>query len=117
MGGFGLPLPPASSQFVVVGLTKGLPFTENPCLASQVAWARTNGKPSEALDLCRKTSFSGGRVYVSQWYDDVRDYDLTCGNGWNGFNALETPGDFNGTGGWLPRVKAGPGWNGLVPIF
>ena len=210
VGGFGLPLPPASSQFVVIGLTKGLPFTENPCLASQVAWAWTNGKPaqaytmaafptpaqlttyraqgpwasgtragqlsnvgyaearfavaslaragfaprvvwidveprpaqpwptataqqqrenrylieglmrglrdagfsyglysfasgwasitgswrlsgvpvwatagrldfpSEALDLCRKASFSGGRVYLSQWYDDVRDYDLTC---------------------------------------
>lgn len=323
VGGFGLPLPPASSQFVVIGLTKGLPFTENPCLASQVAWARTNGKPaqaytmaafptpaqlstyrtqgpwasgtragqlsnvgyaearfavasltragfaprvvwidveprpaqpwptatalqqrenrylieglmrglrdagfsygvysfaagwasitgswrlsgvpvwatagrldfpSEALDLCRKASFSGGRVYLSQWYDDVRDYDLTCdpyaftplpvpastlsratadfngdwrndvlarvtatgdlrmypgtglggrlpgvriGNGWNAFNALETPGDFNGdgpldilaretstgklwlyrgngTGGFLSRVQAGNGWN------
>ncbi len=323
VGGFGLPLPPASSRFVVIGLTKGLPFTENPCLASQVAWARTNGKPaqaytmaafptpaqivahgaqgpwasatragqfsnvgyaearfavasltragfaprmvwidveprpaqpwptatalqqrenryiiegnmrglrdagfsygvysfasgwasitgswrlsgvavwatagrldfpSEALDLCRKASFSGGRVYLSQWYDDARDYDLTCdpyaftplpvpastlsratadfngdwkndvlarvtatgdlrmypgtglggrlpgiriGNGWNVFNSLETPGDFNGdgpldvlaretstgrlwlyrgngTGGFLPRIQVGNGWN------
>jgi hypothetical protein len=325
VGGFGLPLPPASSQFVVVGLTKGLPFTENPCLASQVGFVKTNGKPaqaytmaafptsaqlatyrtqgpwsattragqlsnvgyaearfavasltrtgftprvvwidveprpaqpwptatalqqrenryvieglmrglrdarfsygvysfasgwasitgswrlpgvpvwatagrldfpSEALDLCRKPSFSGGRVYLSQWYDDVRDYDLTCdpyaftpltipasalsrstadfngdwnndilarvtatadlrmypgtghggrlpgeriGTGWNGFNALETPGDFNGdgpldvlaretatgnlwlyrgtgtgTGGFLARIKVGIGWN------
>jgi hypothetical protein len=51
VGGFGLPLPPASSQFVVIGLTKGLPFTENPCLASQVAWARTNGKPTQAYTM------------------------------------------------------------------
>ena len=210
VGGFGLPMPPASTQFVVIGLTKGLPFTENPCLASQVAWARTNNKkthgyamagfptaaqlstygsrgpwesntragrlsnvgyseaqfatasmnrigfrppvvwidveprpaqpwpisttaqqrenrliieglmrglrdagfsyglysyatgwaeitgswrlpgvpvwatagrldyPGEALDRCRQPSFSGGRVYLSQWYDDTRDYDLTC---------------------------------------
>ncbi|MHA7238935.1 FG-GAP repeat domain-containing protein [Arthrobacter sp. TMS1-12-1] len=210
VGGFGLPMPPVSTQFVIIGLTKGLPFTENPCLASQVAWTRTNNKkthgyamaafptaaqvstygargpwatttragqlsnvgyaeaqfavasmnrigfrppvvwidveprpaqpwptstaahqrdnrliiegmmrglrdsgfsyglysyasgwaditgswrlpgvpvwatagrldyPSEALDRCRQPSFSGGRVYLSQWYDDTRDYDVTC---------------------------------------
>lgn len=210
VGGFGLPMPPASTQFVVVGLTRGLPFTENPCLASQVTWTRTNNKkshgyamagfptaaqlstygvrgpwasttragklsnvgyaeaqfavasmnrigfrppvvwidveprpaqpwpvstatqqrenrlvieglmrglrdagfsyglysyasgwaeitgswrlpgvpvwatagrldyPNEALDRCWQPSFSGGRVYLSQWYDDTRDYDLTC---------------------------------------
>jgi hypothetical protein len=210
-GGFGLPLPPPTSQFVVIGLTRGLAFTENPCLASQVAWARTNGKPAhayamatfptaaqltahrsggpwssrtragqlsnsgyaagrfalagmsrvgfgtgmvwidveprdaqpwpvgtaarqrenryviegmmrafrdagksyglysfasgwaditgswrlpgvpvwatagrldyptEAQDRCRQPSFSGGRVLLSQWYDDLRDYDITCG--------------------------------------
>ncbi|MBJ2120950.1 VCBS repeat-containing protein [Arthrobacter sp. MSA 4-2] len=323
VGGFGLPLPPVSTQFVIIGLTKGLPFTENPCLASQVNWARNNNKkthgyamaafptaaqlsaygargpwtattraaqlsnvgyaeakfavasmsrvgfrppvvwidveprpaqpwptgtaaqrrdnrliieglmrglrdsgfsyglysyaagwaditgswrlpgvpvwatagrldyPSEALDRCRQSSFSGGRVYLSQWYDDTRDYDLTCepyaftplavpastlsrstadfdgdwnndlmarvtatgdlrlyrgkgngavwagtriGAGWGPLNALETPGDFNGdgkadvlareaatgylwlyrgngTGGWLPRVRVGTGWN------
>ncbi|MHA7142246.1 FG-GAP repeat domain-containing protein [Arthrobacter sp. Sr33] len=209
-GGFGLPMPPTSTQFVVIGLTKGLPFTENPCLASQVIWTKTNNKsthgyamagfptaaqlntygargpwasstragrlsnvgysearfavasmnrigfrppvvwidveprpaqpwptsttaqqrdnrliidglmrglrdagfsyglysyasgwaeitgswrlpgvpvwatagrldyPTEALDRCRQPSFSGGRVYLSQWYDDTRDYNLTC---------------------------------------
>ncbi|WP_323961353.1 hypothetical protein GC088_05905 [Arthrobacter sp. JZ12] len=327
-GGFGLPLPPPQSQFVIVGLTRGLPFTENPCLADQVAWARTNGKPAhgyamaayptptqlaanqaagpwssttpagrlsnvgyaearfavqsmarigfrppvvwidveprpaqpwpvatvaqqrdnryvieglmrglrdagfayglysfasgwqeitggwrlsgvpvwatagrldypnEALDRCFPPSFSAGRVYISQWYDDTRDYDRTCepyaftplpipassltgstaefngdwrndllarvgstgvlrlyagtgasrlnpgvqiGNGWNIFNALETVGDFNGdgpsdviareaatgalwlyrgngTGGFLPRLRVGSGWNGFNSI-
>ncbi|WP_457972925.1 FG-GAP-like repeat-containing protein [Arthrobacter sp. D1-17] len=328
-GGFGLPMPPASSQFVIIGLTKGLPFTENPCLASQVNWAKTNKKPAqaytmaafptaaqlttyrargpwssatragqlsnvgyaqarfavaslvktgfaprvvwidveprpaqpwptataaqqrenrflieglmrglrearysyglysfasgwqsitgswrlpavpvwatagrldypgEALDRCRPPSFSGGRVYISQWYDDTRDYDLTCdpyaftplpfpaptlsgstgdfsgdwnndvlaryparaelwmyagtgkggrqpgvriGNSWNGFNALETPGDFNGDGpqdvlareaatgtlwlyrgnganGFLARLRLGGGWNIMSAIL
>lgn len=327
-GGFGLPLPPPESQFVIIGLTRGLAFTENPCLADQVAWARNNSKPAhgyamatyptaaqlntyggqgpwssathagrlsnvgysearfaiqslnrvgfrppvvwidveprpaqpwpgatvaqrldnryvveglmrglrdagfaygfysysagwqeivgpwrlpgvpvwatagrldyptEALDRCFQPSFSAGRVYISQWYDDVRDYNRTCepynftplripastltgstaefngdwrndilarvgatgdlrlyagngvgglnpgtriGNGWGIFNALETPGDFNGdgpsdviaretatgvlwlyrgngAGGWLPRIRVGHGWNGFSSI-
>ncbi len=211
VGGYDLPMPPDSAQFVIVGLTKGLGFTENPCLASQVGWARTRGTlahaytmatfptatqlsaygsagpwasstraarlsnvgyaeaqaalasmrkvgwsppvvwidveprpaqpwpvstaqarienrhvieglirgladagvgyglysytsgwdeitgswrlpgvpvwatagrldyPNEALDRCTQPSFSGGRVYVSQWTDGTRDYNLTCG--------------------------------------
>jgi hypothetical protein len=46
VGGFGNPMPPTSTQFVVVGLTFGLPFTTNPCLADQLAWTATNGKPA-----------------------------------------------------------------------
>ncbi|MHA7304630.1 FG-GAP repeat domain-containing protein [Arthrobacter sp. TMN-49] len=246
VGGYGLPLPPTSTQFVVVGLTKGLPFTENPCLGSQLTWVRSNSKPAqaytmaafptasqlvsyrakgpwspttragqlsnvgyaeaafavasmarnnfrpamvwidveprpaqpwptataaaqrenrlvveglmrglrdagysyglysfasgwasitaswylpgvpvwatagrldyptEAQDRCVQPSFSGGRVYLSQWYDDVRDYDITCSN--YALSALPMPGsilagstaDFNGD--WnndvLARVAA-----------
>lgn len=245
-GGFGLPMPPTTTQFVVVGLTKGLPFTENPCLGSQLTWVRTNSKPAhgytmaafptasqlvtygsrgpwsaasragqlsnvgfaeasfavatlarnsfrpamvwidveprtaqpwptataaaqrenryiieglmrglrdagfsyglysfasgwasitaswqipgvpvwatagrldyptEAQDRCVQPSFSGGRVYLAQWYDDVRDYDITCSN--YALAALPMPGsvlsgataDFNGD--WnndvLARVTA-----------
>jgi hypothetical protein len=36
----GKPMPDPRSQFVVVGLTNGPGFTPNPCLASQVAWAK-----------------------------------------------------------------------------
>src|SRR3954452_14473919 len=50
-GGYGLPMPPTDAAFVVVGLTKGLPFTRNPCLASQVAWASTNGVPAQAYTM------------------------------------------------------------------
>ena len=50
-GGFGLPYPPADTQFVIIGLTRGLPFTENPCLADQVNWARSNGKPQHAYTI------------------------------------------------------------------
>jgi hypothetical protein len=270
-GGFGLPMPPSSTQFVIVGLTKGLPFTENPCLASQRAWVQSRSKPShaytipayptaaqltkykaagpwktttqasqlsnvgyaqanfalaslkkvgwtppvvwidveprsaqpwpssttterhrnryviegmmrgfrdagiayglysytngwkeitgswrlpgvpvwatagrldypdEALDRCTQASFSGGRVYISQWYDDTRDYDRTCEP--YAFTALRMPpssltnstGEFNGdwnndilarvaatgelrlhrgngTGGFSSPIRIGTGW-------
>jgi hypothetical protein len=51
VGGNGLPMPPTTTQFAVLGLTRGLPFTENPCLASQVQWARNNGKPTQAYTM------------------------------------------------------------------
>ncbi len=44
-------MPPPSSQFVIIGLSRGLAFTENSCLASQVGWARTTGTPTQAYGL------------------------------------------------------------------
>jgi hypothetical protein len=51
VGGYGLPMPPTSTQFVIIGLTKGLPFTENPCLADQVSWATSRGKPTHGYAM------------------------------------------------------------------
>lgn len=51
IGGHDLPMPPPTTQFVVIGLTKGLPFTENPCLAAQVDWARTHDKSAQAYTI------------------------------------------------------------------
>ncbi len=45
-GGYGLPSPRPGAQFVVIGLTRGLGFTRNPCLADQVAEAATRGLPA-----------------------------------------------------------------------
>lgn len=36
----GQPMPPRTTGFVVIGLTNGPGFYPNPCLGSQVAWAR-----------------------------------------------------------------------------
>lgn len=36
----GNPMPASTARFVVLGLTNGPAFTPNPCLASQVQWAR-----------------------------------------------------------------------------
>jgi FG-GAP-like repeat len=204
------------NRYVIEGLMRGLrdsgysyglysyasawtPITGSWRLPGVPVWVPVGhlDPPTEALDACTKPSFSGGRIYLSQWTDDVWDYDLTCGTyaftalpmpastlsgatgdfngdwnndllarvastgdlrlyagtgkgtirsgvrigtGWNGMSALETPGDFNGdgpldvmareastgylwlyrgngTGGWLPRVRVGSGWNGFNAIF
>jgi hypothetical protein len=44
-------MPAKTAALVVVGLTKGLPFRENPCLAEQVAWARDNGVRAQAYTM------------------------------------------------------------------
>jgi hypothetical protein len=36
----GMPMPLPQAEYVVIGLTNGPGFTENPCLAEQVAWVR-----------------------------------------------------------------------------
>jgi hypothetical protein len=36
---------PTSGQFGLVGVDGGRPFAVNPCLAEQIAWARTFGRP------------------------------------------------------------------------
>src|SRR3712207_1643854 len=51
VGGYGLPMPPTTTQFVIVGLTRGRPFTENPCLQSQVDWTRQYAKPANGYTL------------------------------------------------------------------
>jgi hypothetical protein len=47
----GQPMPPTSTSFLIIGLTNGLAFTENPCLQTQVDWARTNNKPVHAYAM------------------------------------------------------------------
>lgn len=50
-GGYGLPMPPADADFMIIGLTDGLAFTENPCLASQEEFARTHGIPAHGYAM------------------------------------------------------------------
>ncbi len=47
----GLPMPPEGTGFVVVGLTRGLAFTENPCLDGQYQWVRDHGVRAQAYAM------------------------------------------------------------------
>jgi hypothetical protein len=77
--------------------------------------------PNEALDRCTQPSFSGGRVYLSQWYDDTRDYDRTCGT--YAFTTISVPratlsnstADFNGS--WTNDLMARRSTTGVVSLF
>ncbi len=40
--GQGQPMPPATARILLIGLTDGVGFVANPCLAAQVAWARAH---------------------------------------------------------------------------
>jgi uncharacterized protein YjdB len=46
-----LPMPPTDTSFIIVGLTDGLAFTRNPCLAWQVQWVRDNGVRADAYAM------------------------------------------------------------------
>ncbi len=65
-GGAGQPMPPDSTQFVVVGLTDGLPFTENPCVASQLQWVRDHAKPAHAYTMAGFPTSTQLSTYGSQ---------------------------------------------------
>ncbi len=102
------------NRYVIEGLVRGLrdagfgygfysytngwnEITDGWSLPGVPVWA-TAGKldyPDEALDRCSQASFSGGRVYISQWYDDVQDYDRTCGD----YAFTQLPRNLTGTQG------------------
>ena len=89
----------AENRLVIEGLLRGLhdagrsygfysytngwqEITGGWSLPGVPVWA-TAGRldyPNEARDRCTQPSFSGGEVYISQWYDDTKDDDLTCGS-------------------------------------
>ncbi|WP_083707185.1 FG-GAP-like repeat-containing protein [Intrasporangium flavum] len=73
-GGAGQPMPPTSTQFVVVGLTHGLPFTENPCVADQLQWVRDHAKPAHAYTMAGFPTTAQLATYGSQgpWATSTR---------------------------------------------
>lgn len=50
-GGYDLPMPPTDAAFMIIGLTDGLAFTENPCLTDQVDFATDHGIPAHGYAM------------------------------------------------------------------
>jgi len=70
-------LPPRDTAFGIVGVAGGRPFTANPCLASQFAWARTT--PGGAA-FYMNTANPGSRTPQVNWYGQ-RSPDAACAPG------------------------------------
>ncbi|WP_243835478.1 hypothetical protein [Arthrobacter sp. AG258] len=62
-------MPPEDTGFVVVGLTRGLAFTENPCLAGQFQWVLDHGVRAQAYAMA---TFPTGAQYEA--YGDDGPY-------------------------------------------
>jgi len=65
---------PAPAAFGVVGVTGGRPFTRNPCLASQFAWAEST---PGAGSFYMNTSNPGPGAVALDWYAQ-RSPDAAC---------------------------------------
>ncbi len=50
-GGYANPMPSTRTGFVIVGTTRGLPFTVNPCLTEQARWIRNAFRPFHAYSM------------------------------------------------------------------
>ena len=62
--GLGLPMPSTAAQFVVVGLTNGPGFTRNPCLTTQLAWARARAIQTAAYAVASYPTAAQLRRYA-----------------------------------------------------
>lgn len=61
--GHGLPLPRAGTGFAIVGLTSGLPFTENPCIERQLAHVSAIGARLGAYSFAAMPTGQQVRTY------------------------------------------------------
>lgn len=78
-GGYGLPLPPDTARLSVIGLTNGLPFTVNPCLAWQVTWASNAQVPAHAYAMAAFPTPAQLRAHrvAGPWSPATRDGQLS----------------------------------------
>lgn len=95
--------PPTSTQFLVIGLTNGLPFTKNPCVANQVGWAVDHGKPTHAYTMAGFPTSAQLTAYGSSgpWSSSTRAGRLSNVGYAEAKYAVAT---VNGVAGWTPRM-------------
>ena len=68
----GKPMPPPSARFVVIGLTNGPAFHPNPCLDTQVGFARLNDLWVSAYAVVTYPTRAQRRAYADQGPHDPR---------------------------------------------
>ncbi len=119
---------PGGGAMAIVGVTNGLPWSTNPCLASQYSWAAAKPKPA-AFYMNTANPFTAS----THWADRAGSGPRTCGNlsdpankdcaynyGWNSAvdavqraAAQTTQATATGSAWWLD-VETGNSWNGTT---
>ncbi|MFN2463758.1 MAG: hypothetical protein ABR573_07655 [Candidatus Dormibacteria bacterium] len=101
----------------VIGVTGGRPYTSNPCLASQFAWARGSGLPG------------GAQLYVNLELDGTSSGPHKCGSddhgcraydyGWMTINDAFARAQAAGvqSGFWWLDVEVGNDWSDASPAL
>ncbi|MGH7775626.1 MAG: hypothetical protein ACREPI_00400 [Candidatus Dormibacterales bacterium] len=113
---------PAGGAFGIVGVTDGLPWSQNPCLATEYAWAAARPRPSFYMNtadpgpVSSHWGFPGPRACA----DPTSSSDAGCAYdyGWNAaadaFGAASrtaSPSAAAGAAWWLD-VELANSWNG-----
>ena len=95
--------PPTSTQFLVIGLTNGLPFTENPCVATQATWAADHAKPTHAYTMAGFPTSAQLTTYGASgpWSSSTRAGRLSNVGYAEAMYAVATVRDVPG---WAPRM-------------
>ncbi len=95
--------PPTTTQFLVIGLTHGLPFTENPCVATQVGWATEHATPTHAYTFAAFPTTAQLTTHGSSgpWSSSTRAGRLSNVGYAEAMYAVAT---VRGVPGWTPRM-------------
>lgn len=95
--------PPTSTQFLVIGLTNGLPFTQNPCVAAQATWAADHAKPTHAYTMAGFPTSAQLTTYGTKgpWSSSTQAGRLSNVGYAEAMYAVST---VRGVPGWAPRM-------------
>jgi hypothetical protein len=118
---------PSGGNLGVVGVTAGLPWSTNSCLASEYAWAASNPQPAQlymnaanpetASSNWSVRAGSGPRTCSAANLADPSNVDCAYNYGWNSASdalarATTAIGASAGTHAWWLDVETGNSWNG-----
>jgi hypothetical protein len=122
----GAPLPPGGN-LGIVGVTAGVPWSTNSCMASEYAWAASKAQPAHlymntanpetASGSWSARAGSGPRTCTAANLADPSNVDCAYNYGWNSASdalarARATIGTGAGTHAWWLDVETGNSWNG-----
>jgi hypothetical protein len=112
----GDPLPPDPHPVNIVGVTDGMPFTANPCLSEEIAWASQGGSyalytvlnsPLGAVSTTNPAVANGPEASCASTEATCESYDWGWNSAANALQVAEAAGASSPS--WWLDVEVGPG--------